>query len=186
MKIAKKIVKIALSLLVGTTVLSYSVKASELRDRRVFFEQSPRLLEAYSTYTDARSWGAKYYFTLYVPENAGEPLEKLIIKQRQGSENIRFLLDETFAFVGQPNNKQEEININRVDRDNETREITLIFDPPIPPDTTFSVGLKPRKNPQYGGVYIFGVRAFPPGSQTSGSNLGIGRFHFYDGDDTVN
>ena len=83
------------------------------------------------------------------------------------------------AFFGQPDNKQEQINIQVADLNEETKEITLIFDPPIPPGTTFSIGLKPRRNPKYGGIYIFGVRAFPPGLKSYGSYLGIGRFHFY-------
>lgn len=185
MKIPKNI-KIALSLLASTTVLNSSLRASELRNRIIFFEKSPRLLQAYSTFSDTRVWGAKYYFTLYVPENAGEPLRKVTIEQRQGQEKIDFRVEETLAFVGKPDRKQAEIEIVEIERNEENQTISLIFDPPIEPGTTFSVGLKPKKNPQYGGVYIFGVTAYPEGSQSQGAYLGIGRFHFYDnGDDGV-
>ncbi len=143
-----KIAKILVSLLASTAVLNSSVAARELRDGTIFFEKSPRLIEAYSTFSGAREWGAKYYFTLYLPENAGESLEVLKIQQRQGIENIRFQLDKTLAFFGQPDNKQEQINIQAADLNEETKEITLIFDPPIPPGTTFSIGLKPRRNPR--------------------------------------
>lgn len=185
MKILRKKLEIFLSLLVSTAVLNYPSAASELRDGTIFFQSSPRLLEAYSTFSDARVWGAKYYFTLHLPENAGEPLEKLVIEQRQGFEKIDFQSEETFAFVGDPNAKQAEIPLTEVAENEATREISLTFASPILPGTTFSVALKPRRNPRYGGVYIFGVTAYPAGEQSRGTYLGIARFHFYDDRDSI-
>lgn len=60
------------------------------------------------------------------------------------------------------------------------REITAEFATPIPPGTTVTVGLKPRKNPQYDGVYLFGVTAFPAGETVQELYLGVRRLHFYD------
>lgn len=180
------ITKITLSLLALAATINFPLQARELRDGTRFFEKSPRLIEAFTTFSDAGVWGAKYYFTLHLPENAGEPLEKITVQQRQGLEDIKFRIDRTFAFVGQPNRKQEAIAIQQVDRDRETQAITLTFDPPIEPGTTFSFALKPQKNPKYGGVYIFGVTAYPAGSQSNGTYLGIGRFHFYHNGESFN
>ncbi len=49
-----KIAKILVSLLASTAVLNSSIAARELRDGTIFFEKSPRLIEAYSTFSGAR------------------------------------------------------------------------------------------------------------------------------------
>ncbi|MGK7873918.1 MAG: DUF2808 domain-containing protein [Xenococcaceae cyanobacterium] len=160
-----------------------STQAIQLADGTVSFEKSPRLINAVTTYSSVRVWGAKYYFTVNLPENAGEPLQKLTIRQRQGQEYIRFRLDETFAFEGTHRHKGERLTLQTVSRDSETDAISVIFDPPIPPGKTFTVGLYPRRNPRYGGVYLFGVTAFPAGENPYGLYLGVGRLHFYRGGD---
>lgn len=177
---------IALSLTASLATINFPLQASQLTANRVFFRQSPRLLEAYSTFSGARVPGAKYYFNFNLPEQAGESLEKLIIQQRSGFEKIDFSLDRTLAFIGKPNDRGAAIPIENISIDPETRAIEIIFAAPIAPGTNFSIGLRPKRNPQYGGVYIFGVTAFPLASQSNGSYLGIGRFHFYRNGGDVN
>ena len=160
-----------------------SVQAIQLRDGTVSFERSPRLINAVTTFNQVRVWGAKYYFTLELPENVGEPLQKVTINQRQGSETIRFQLQKTLAFEGMHRHKGAKLKIKEVSKDEATETISVIFDPPIPPGTTFTVGLQPRRNPDYSGVYLFGVTAFPGGEKADGLYLGVGRLHFYRGTD---
>ncbi|MDJ0716719.1 MAG: DUF2808 domain-containing protein [Prochloraceae cyanobacterium] len=137
------------------------------------------MLEAYSTMSNARVWGAKYYFTIELPENAGEPLQKVVIQQRDNDELVRFHVDRALAFRGTPHSKGEMLGLQAINLQQETRSIELIFQNPIAPGTIFTVGILPKKNPRYAGVYLFGVTAFPQGERSNASYLGAGRFHFY-------
>ena len=74
------------------------------------------------------------------------------------------------------------MTLENVSQDEETGAITVIFANPIPPGTTFTVRLKPKRNPDLGGVYLFGVTAFPWGEKPDGLYLGAGRLQFYQGD----
>jgi hypothetical protein len=157
--------------------------AAQFSDGRVVFDKSPRLLDAVTTFNSVRSWGATYYFTIELPQDAGEPIQKIVINQRQGSEDIDFLLDKTVAVEGSYRNKGDRFNLQAVNRDEKTGEITVVLDSPIPPGTTFSIGLKPTENPSLSGVYLFGVTAFPAGEKPSPLYLGVGRLDFYSGSD---
>lgn len=160
-----------------------STIASQFPNGRVVFDKSPRLLDAVTTFNTIRTWGATYYFTLELPKEAGEPIEKVVISQRQGSEDIQFLLDKTIAVEGSYNHKGKEINLRMVTRDEETKEITVILSSPIYPGTIFSIGLKPKINPFYSGIYLFGVTVFPLGEKPSPLYLGVGRLDFFSGGD---
>lgn len=160
-----------------------AVQGIERADGTVAFARSPRLLDAITTFNTVNNRSAKYYFTLELPENAEEPLSKVSISQREGVEDIDFRLDKTLAFEGAPNHRGENLGLQTVTKDEETSAIVVTFDPPIPPGKIFTVGLKPRYNPRYAGVYLFGVTAFPAGEKADGLYLGVGRFHFYRGRD---
>ena len=167
--------------ILATTV--FSSQSIQFPDGRVAFAKSPRLVNAVTTYDNVGVSVAKYYFTLELPANAEEPLGQVTIKQRQGIEDIDFRLDKTLAFVGKPRQRRENVTIQNVSQDEETNGINVTFDPPIAPGTTFTVGLKPRRNPDYPGIYLFGVTAFPVGEQPYGLYLGVGRLHFYNSHD---
>ena len=165
--------------------MSLPSSAVQFPDGTVTFDSSPRIVNVTSTFKAIRIYGAKYYFTIELPPNVGESLQQINIEQRQGEENIGFTLDETMAFMGGPNNKGEEINIGSVIHDPEKNVISIIFSSPIPPGNTFTVGLKPRRNPQFAGTYLFGITAFPTGEKPRGLYLGVGRLQFYDGRDSI-
>jgi hypothetical protein len=162
-----------------------SVAARELSDGTTIFEKSPRLVDAITTYNNTYVWNATYYFTIDLPENAGEPLQKVSIAQRQGSENIKFNLDETVAYEGTADDKGKQLSIIKVDFDEKNNAITAIFAKPVSPGKTVTVGFRPKRNPQYDGIYLFGVTVFPRGDKPQGLYLGVGRLHFYGRDDGV-
>ncbi len=162
----------------GTNFVPPTV-AGQLANGTVFFDKSPRLLEAYSTISNARAWGAKYYFTIELPENAGEPLQKVVIQQRNNDELVRFRGERTLAFNGTPFSKGDVLDLQAINLLQETRSIELIFQEPISPGRVFTVGIVPKKNPRYAGIYLFGVTAFPLGEKSNPTYLGAGRFHFY-------
>lgn len=146
-----------------------------------YFTKAPRLLSATTTFSGVAVRGAKYYFNIVLPEDAGNNLQQIAIAQRQGAETIDFRLEDTVAYLGTNRNKKDEIAIAEVLQNEDTGEITVLLEKPILPGTTFTVGLKPKKNPFYAGVYLFGVRAFPQGNNPVDLYLGAGRLHFYRG-----
>lgn len=153
--------------------------AIQLQDGTIYFAEPPRLVASATTYNEVYVWGATYYFTVTVPENAGEPLQKITIQQREGVDDVHFDLKNTFAFVGTRSNKGEKIGFKDVTSDRQTRTVSLIFAPVVSPGKTITIGLKPRRNPGVAGVYLFGVTAFPQGEKTHSQFLGFGRLHFY-------
>lgn len=157
----------------------------QLSDGKVYFVQPPSLVSATTTQNSVYSWGATYYFTIQVPENAGEPLQKVIINQYQGADRVRFSPNRTEVFEAKARRQTQDFALKDVTLDRETRSATVVFDPPVPPGKTVTIGLRPVRNPDISGVYLFGVTAYPPGENVHGQFLGYGRLHFYDRHDSV-
>jgi hypothetical protein len=157
-------------------------QAVQLADGTVAFEKPPNLLSATTTYNSTYTWGATYYFTVELPANAGEPLQRVTIKQRQGFDDIDFDLEQTRAFEGTSRRKGEKLTLKEVIKDDQTKTISVTFDQPVMPGKTFTIGLRPVRNPWSSGAYIFGVTAFPAGEKSYGLYLGVGRLQFYDHD----
>jgi hypothetical protein len=77
------------------------------------------------------------------------------------------------------NNRRNVTGLGEVSQDRQTRAVTINFNPPIPPGQTVTVSLRPRQNPIFSGVYLFGITAYPQGEKAYGQFLGYGRLHFY-------
>lgn len=176
---------VSIALTLGTLALTAGIgvtvdlaQAIQLRDGTVYFVQPPDLVEATTTFKSVNVWGATYYFTINLPENAGEPLQRVTITQREGTDNIRFDLEDSRAFVGTRSNKGARLTLSSVTRDPE-KTVSVVFAPPVTPGQTITIGLRPVYNPRFSGVYLFGVTAFPVGEKSHGQFLGFGRFHFY-------
>ena len=157
-----------------------STHAIQLANARVSFKKPPDLISATTTYNETDVWGARYYFTLSIPENAGESLGRVTINQRQGFEEIEFKLEDTQAFVGTPRHKDQRLTLKDVTKEPQSPTISVTFDPPVKPGTTVTIQLRPVRNPRFSGVYIFGVTAFPAVENPYGLYLGVGRLQFYD------
>jgi len=140
------------------------------------------LLDSYSTFNSVKTRQAIYYFDLELPKDAGEPLQKIMIKQRTGGDEIKFRSERTKAYLGDHNNKQEKLDVSATYNE-ESGIIEVNLDEPISPGSKFTIGLKPKRNPDFGGVYLFGVTAFPSGKRSRGLYLGAGRLHFYRNND---
>lgn len=163
-------------LVLGATLPAIALQTST----RTTFEAPPRLTDTVTTFNQVRVRGAKYYFSFVVPPEAGEPLNRIEIEQRPAPDEIDFELEDTFAFVGTRNNREERLTLSDVSLNEETNTLAITFDPPIPPGTAFTVGLEPERNPFPGGTYLFRVRAFPAGNDPYGLDLGVGRLQFYE------
>ncbi|MBG1261720.1 DUF2808 domain-containing protein [Nostoc commune] len=178
---------ITLSLAIGIGGVTGTVtEAVQLRDGTVYFVQPPKLVKATTTYKDVNIFGGTYYFTINLPENAGESLEKVTIAQREGVENIDYNLNDTHAFVetsdaygGLRLRKETRLKLGAVTNERDTRTVSVNFDPPVTPGQTITIALRPVSNPSFSGVYLLGVTAFPVGEKSHGQFLGFGRFQFY-------
>lgn len=165
--------------MVGGNMVS-NAEAVQLSDGRTFFNHPPRLVGASTTFQAAYMGSATYYFTLDVPENAGEPLQKVVIRQAEGADRPYYNLSGTEAFAGTRRRSGTKLPLQEVTVAPDRRTVTVTFDPPVAPGTTVTIGLYPIRNPAFGGVYLYGVTAFPAGTQANGQFLGYGRIHIYD------
>ncbi|MGB3512265.1 MAG: DUF2808 domain-containing protein [Microcoleaceae cyanobacterium] len=157
--------------------------AIQLRDGTVYFAQPPRLVKAVTTRSETYVWNAKYYFTLSLSPDAGVPLKRVTITKSEGGGNIRYNPDKTIAFEGTHRDQGQQLTVEKVAIADETNTVSVTFNPPVPPGKTVTIGLRPVRTPKYGGIYLFGVTAFPAGEKSHGHFLGYGRLHFYDGSD---
>jgi hypothetical protein len=146
---------------------------------KTYFEQPPRLLGAAVTHNATYFPGAIYSFTLTVPEQAGEALGSIVIRPETSADRIRFDLETVQAYVGS-GHRGERLPVQATLSDPQADGIIVTFDPPVAPGKALTVDLRARRNPSVGGVYLYGVTAFPAGPQPYGQFLGFGRIHIYD------
>lgn len=179
MRITNFLLGITLALTTGNGVFTQASQAVQLADGTVYFTQPPSLVEATTTYKDVNIWNATYYFTIDIPQNASEPLQRVTINQREGGYDVRFNLEDTRAFEGTRRDKGTKLTLGEVTKNSETDTVTVTFAPPVPPGKTITIGLRPYQNPMFSGIYLFGVTAFPVGEKSHGQFLGFGRLHFY-------
>ncbi len=171
----------ALSLSLSTVALvGISAQAVTLANGTTYFTQPPRLEGATATQTIARFWGSTYYFTLTLPENAGEPLQKVVISPQAAPDRVRFDVNRTEAFEGTFGREGTTLPLQSVTQDPKTQAITITFEPAIVAGKTVTIGLYADRNPDLGGTYLYGVTAFPAGEQSFGQFLGYGRISIYD------
>ncbi|WP_448573534.1 DUF2808 domain-containing protein [Trichothermofontia sp.] len=174
-----------LSFTLGGWVAGFAIVASpwpglgvQLADGTTAFVQQPVLFEASTTQSTARAWSATYYFHMQLPAGASEPLQRVQIDQNQGVELIGYRLNETRAYLGSRSRRGEPLAIGEQVFDRRTGRLTVVFEPPIPPGTRFTLALRPVQNP-VSGIYLLGVTAFPVGDRVASHFMGFGRLHFY-------
>jgi hypothetical protein len=170
----------ALIVLMGSTGLAQPGCAVQLANGTVYFNSPPRFVGASTTFNAVQAWSATYYFTLNLLENAGEPLQRVTIAQDEGVDTIRFDPKQIEAFEGTRDRLGPKISLSDVVVDRKTRSVSVTFNPPVAPGRAVTIALNPDRNPLYGGVYLFGVTAFPAGEKSYGQFLGFGRLHFYE------
>ena len=167
-----------------TNRINPQVQAAQSPDGTVGFDSAVLLVDSHTTFSSVRIRQAVYYFDLELPKNAGESLQKVKIKQRTGSDEIRFRLDKTKAYLGNHNDKQQQLEVSTT-QDETTGTITVQLKQAIPPGNKLTIGLKPKSNPDFAGAYLFGVTAFPAGAKPQGLYLGAGRLEFYQNSDSL-
>lgn len=146
---------------------------------QTFFFHPPRLVRVNAT--EKQSYApSTYEFTLTVPANAGRSLKAVTIAQAPNLETVKFDLGRSKAFAGERFASGMEIPLASVGgTQTKAGEAMIVFDQPVQPGSTVTVALAAQANPGLGGVYQFGVTAFPEGENGLGQFLGIGRLNLY-------
>lgn len=180
--LAKTIAATTTAAVIGAIALSTTNQAVQLSDGTVYFENPPRLVDSSILEQSVSDSNVKYYFHLSVPDNAGEPLQRVDIVQQHGdlfTREVEFEADESVAYTGHRRRGGDDISIASAVFDKDTQTVTVTFEPPVPPGTDLTVRLNAERNPRRAGVYLFGVTAYPEGEVAYGQFLGFGRFHIY-------
>lgn len=159
---------IALATLVSTTF--GSANALDLDEGTTSFTKSPLLVRTIASHSTANN-PSIYQFTIEVPDNAGQALKSVTISPKENAEKINFDVSRSKILIGDSEVNQAQLSMNKND-------ITFVFDEPVEPGNTVTVSLNAKRNPRGGGVYLFGVTAFPEGENSPGLYLGSGRLHF--------
>jgi Protein of unknown function (DUF2808) len=167
---------LAIAGLFSFVILIGSARAVRFSDGTLHFAGIPSLGKVSTTDNSAWAWGATYFFTLQIPADASEPLGRIELKKTEGLDSIDFNLKRTFAYVNGDRRQTIEVRASNP----EENTLAVEFDPPVAPGTTLTLGIKPYSNPRNGGVYLFGVTAFPAGEKVSSQFIGHGRLQFYD------
>lgn len=156
-----------------------SANAFDLGDGRRVFENSPILIRSAASFSSANS-PSTYQFTIKVPEDAQEALKAVTISPKENAKNINFDLSKNEAFMGDSLAGGADLALANIggSQINDSNEVTFVFDEAVEPGNTVTVSLKAKRNPSFGGVYLFGVTAFPEGENSPGLYLGSGRLHF--------
>ncbi len=144
-----------------------------------FTGQPPSFQGASAPYRGVYVPNVPYYFTVDLPANSIESLGKVAIKPQASPSTITFLLPQTQAFFGTPDQRSEAIALASTTQDPNTGEILIQFAQPVPPGNTVTVGILAAQNPAIEGVYQFTVKAFPTGQEAIAMTLGVGRIQIY-------
>jgi hypothetical protein len=176
MKIMRLISPIILS--ASSLSLSFSAYAQQLNDSTFFTGQPPLFVGAQTPDSTVNWPNAHYYFTFHLPNNSVESLGKVTIQQQENVSIIPLDSASTYAFIGTQGNVSKPLAIQTT-QDPQTQAVTVVFNPPVPPGTTFTIRLEAQRNPPNEGTYLYSVTTFPAGNNPTGLPMGVGRLSFY-------
>jgi hypothetical protein len=162
----------------STQTAAFSENASTAINRRNFFAHPPTLVRVNALHSVAYQ-PATYEFTITVPADAGAPLKAVSIVQDRNLETIRFEPKLNKAFAGDRYAAGPAIPLASIGgADTPPGTTTVVFEQPVQPGTTVTVAVDAKANPGFGGIYEFGVTAYPEGDQVVSQFLGYGRIAF--------
>jgi hypothetical protein len=140
-----------------------------------FFRHAPRLIRTNALYTNARQ-PSTYEFTIMLPADAGAALKAVTIVQAQNLETVKFNVSRSQAFAGQKYASSGLIPLASIGGiQDPPGTATIVFDQPVQPGRTITVAVAVQANPRSGGIYEFGVTAYPTEARSPGQFLGYGR-----------
>lgn len=157
--------------------------ALERLDGTIVFEAPPRVVAASTSRNSTMARNATFYITLDLPATAGEPLASVTLESLGGARWLwSYDLAATTAFVGDRDQRGDDLPLGDATETADTGGVTVTFDPPVAPGTLVTLALRPHRTPSASGVYDFRVEARPAGAQTEAQYAGVYRLSFYSRD----
>ncbi len=175
--VSSRLVAIALGILVPSSLVATSANAGQLAGRS-YFDHAPRLTRTAASFAAAYT-PSSYEFTVRVPEDAGASLQAIKLVQEKNTETLLLDVGQSYAFWGDSSAGGTAVSLAAIGGETTPGEATFVFNPPIMPGQTVTVALDVVRNPALGGIYQYGVTAYPSGNSDSGLFLGVGRFNIY-------
>ncbi len=169
---------LVLGIFSSTTLTSQLAQALEVNEKYRVFDHAPRLIRSASSEITPTA-SSTYHFTIELPPDAGEPLRAVRIRQQPNLEKIDFVVERTSAFEGASFAGGPSLSLTSIGGPTpDSNEVTVEFEKPVQPGETVTIALKANKNPRLGGVYQFGIEAFPSGENSPGLYLGSAYLRF--------
>ena len=122
-----------MAVIASPTQIAQSV---QFADGRIVFDHPPQLLGARPSINSAAFLGADYHFTIAIPENAGEALQRVTFIQTSGAKPIKFNLRQTRAYLNQDIKQPTSVDEAVVDNQG---IVSVSFDPPLQPGETVTI-----------------------------------------------
>lgn len=155
-----------------------SQSAAFSQEAPLYFSHPPMLLRTNALHNTSSTPSA-YEFTIAVPADAGAPLKAIMITQDQNLETVKFNTKQNKAFNGKRYASGPEIPLASVGGQEVPGTTMVVFEQPVQPGSTVTVAVDAQANPSWGGIYEFGVTAYPTAENGRGQFLGYGRINFY-------
>lgn len=177
-----------LGIVIGLTPLNVPARAQRVRlpekpsywsQQAESFGRVPRLINASATHQTPNT-PSTYFFTIAVPKNARDALKAVTIDQKSGLEKIAFAADRSRAVLGGDLASGSPLTLTPIggSEPQGMNEVTLVFDEPIQPGHSVTIGVQVSANPSHEGIYSFGVTAFPKNEKSPSLYLGSARLNF--------
>jgi len=159
------------------TLLCTPVPGVRLPNNRIVFDRSPELVEAVVLPTGPDREG-QFQIVINLPDNAGEPLEALVVHPRETEICFPFDPTATEAYFGKPGTDLAAIPLASVGGVMMSpNEVLVVFMDPVAPGNQVTVRLLP-KVPPAPGIYEFSVTVYPSGDNPVGQFLGYETIQF--------
>jgi Protein of unknown function (DUF2808) len=163
---------------IAAIVLPISVAAQMPQS---YFAHPPTLVRTNALHKTAYT-PSTYEFTITVPADAGAPLSAVTIVQDQNLETVKFNVPQSQAFMGKQYAAGPVIPLASIGGAvDPPGTATIVFDQPVAPGSTVTIAVDVKANPSSGGIYEFGITAYPTNEQGRGQFLGYGRINLYGG-----
>ncbi|MEO1093639.1 MAG: DUF2808 domain-containing protein [Cyanobacteria bacterium J06638_28] len=177
-KMLRRMTRVLLILALATPIVE--LKAAQFRDGTTVFDSPPRLVEFVTTRDRTNTTRATYYITVNLLPETGEPLKTLTVSLTEGRFNrLRYRLDEIVVFQGDRQNRGAFIPVESAEYAENTQTLTIRLVEAVSPGQLVTFGIKPVRNPNRDGIYLFNVTAAPAGDQPVFQRVGTGRIHIY-------
>lgn len=164
---------------ISLPLLPAPARALELRGQ-TYFNSPPWKVVARNFFWYIQQYGAEYYFTIDMPEKAGEALGAVRIEQTRGVDRtFRWQVGKTYAYLGKPRAEGPAVPVT-VTYDDSQRRFDIRFEQPVAPGQQVTVALVPDFNPVYADTYLYGVTAYPAGPNPVGQFVGFGTIQILD------